>query len=137
MPEVNYLAVLVATVAAFILGSIWYSPALFSKAWMAENRFNMAAMQAAKPSLGRLLVIAFIAAFFAALAMAVLLITPMHHSLMIGLKRGFAAGVCWVALPFASSYAFEQRSMKLWLINGGYYVVQFTLMGAILGIMNN
>jgi hypothetical protein len=69
--------------------------------------------------------------------MAVLLVTPMHHSLTIGLKRGFAAGLCWVALPFASSYAFEQRSAKLWLINGGYYLVQFTLMGAILGLMNS
>ena len=72
-----------------------------------------------------------------ALAMAAFLVPQMHHSLGIGLKRGFAAGVCWIALPLASGYSFEQRSAKLWLINAGYYVVQFTLIGAILGLMNS
>jgi hypothetical protein len=30
-------------------------------------------------------------------------------------------------------YLFEQRSLKLWLINSGYQVVAYTMMGAILG----
>ena len=30
----NWLAILVATVAAFVLGGLWYGP-LFGKAWMA------------------------------------------------------------------------------------------------------
>ena len=35
MPEVNWLAVLAATVAAFVLGGLWYSPVLFGKRWQA------------------------------------------------------------------------------------------------------
>ena len=31
---VNYLAVLVATIAAMIVGAIWYSPSVFGTAWM-------------------------------------------------------------------------------------------------------
>ena len=54
MPEVNYLAVLVAAVAAFILGAIWYSPALFVKPWMVEIRFNPESLQGAKPPMARL-----------------------------------------------------------------------------------
>lgn len=46
---------------------------------------------------------------------------------------GFAAGLAWVAGSFGISYLFEHRSLKLWLINGGYHVVQYTLFGAILG----
>ena len=34
-PEVNYLAVLAAAASAFVLGGLWYSPALFAKKWMA------------------------------------------------------------------------------------------------------
>ncbi|MGH7581915.1 MAG: DUF1761 domain-containing protein [Gemmatimonadales bacterium] len=136
MPEVNYLAVLVAAVAAFILGAIWYSPALFAPAWMAEARITPPAPGAPKPSMGGLFLLAFVTALIAAYAMAVLLVRPEHHSLLSGIKRGIAAGLCWVAMSFASSYAFERRSMRLWLINAGYFVVQFAVMGAVLGVMN-
>ena len=33
----NYLAVLVAAISSFMLGGLWYSPALFGRAWNAEN----------------------------------------------------------------------------------------------------
>ena len=33
MPEVNWLAVLTAAISSFLLGGLWYSPALFFKAW--------------------------------------------------------------------------------------------------------
>lgn len=136
MPEVNYLAVLVAALAAFVLGWAWYSPILFAKPWSAENPLAMERHKSHPAPMGRLLATAFVCALIAAYAMAVLLVTPQHHSLMIGLKRGFAAGVCWIATAFGSNYAFEARSLRHWTINAGYYVVQFTVMGAILGLMN-
>ena len=33
-PQINYLAVLTATLAHYILGALWYSPVLFSKQWI-------------------------------------------------------------------------------------------------------
>ncbi|HEY3933812.1 MAG TPA: DUF1761 domain-containing protein [Gemmatimonadales bacterium] len=135
MPDVNYLAVLVAAISAFILGALWYSPMLFARSWMAESGVTMEMIRT-DPTAARRYTIAFIAAVIAAYAMAVLLVRPDHHSLVIGIKRGFAGGVCWVAMSFASSYAFERRSLRHWIINSGYYVVQFTVMGAVLGIMN-
>jgi hypothetical protein len=33
MPEVNWLAVLTAAISSFLLGGLWYSPAMFFKAW--------------------------------------------------------------------------------------------------------
>ena len=33
-PQINYFAVLTATLAHYILGALWYSPALFSKQWI-------------------------------------------------------------------------------------------------------
>jgi hypothetical protein len=136
MPQVNYVAVLAAAFAAFVLGSLWYSKALFATPWMAENMAMMEKNKANPPAIGPLLATAFLCALISAYAMAVLLVPLQHHSLEVGLRRGFAAGVCWVAASFASSYAFEGKTMRHWLINAGYYVVQFTLMGAILGLMN-
>ena len=46
---------------------------------------------------------------------------------------GFAAGLCWVAAAFGINYLFERRPLVLWLINGGYHTLQFTLFGLILG----
>ena len=34
MPEVNYIAVALAALSAFLLGGLWYSPALFADRWM-------------------------------------------------------------------------------------------------------
>ena len=33
MPDINWLAVLTAALSAFLLGGLWYSPAMFLKAW--------------------------------------------------------------------------------------------------------
>ena len=35
MPQINWLAVLAAAVAAFLLGGLWFSPALFARQWVA------------------------------------------------------------------------------------------------------
>jgi hypothetical protein len=48
---------------------------------------------------------------------------------------GFAAGAFWVAGGFGMTYLFERRPMSLFLINGGYHVVAFTVMGAVIGLL--
>jgi hypothetical protein len=48
---------------------------------------------------------------------------------------GFSAGLCWVAASYGITYLFEHRPLKLWLVNGGYHTLQFTLFGAIIGSM--
>lgn len=32
--EINYILILIATVAQFILGAVWYSPLMFGNTWM-------------------------------------------------------------------------------------------------------
>lgn len=34
MTEISYIAIIVAAVAQFVLGAVWYSPLLFGKSWM-------------------------------------------------------------------------------------------------------
>jgi len=49
---------------------------------------------------------------------------------------GLSAGLCWVAGSFGINYLFEQRPLRLFLINGGYHTVQYTLIGAVLGLLH-
>ena len=71
MTKINYLAVVVAAFAAFVVGSMWYSPLLFGKAYMEVRGMNPGAMADMRPPAGELLgefaknlVIAFVIAHF-------------------------------------------------------------------------
>ncbi|HQU56998.1 MAG TPA: DUF1761 domain-containing protein, partial [Chitinophagaceae bacterium] len=46
MGTINWLAVLVAGISSFVIGGIWYSPALFGNAWMKENNLSEEAVRA-------------------------------------------------------------------------------------------
>jgi hypothetical protein len=50
-----------------------------------------------------------------------------------GATAGFLAGFGWVTLGIATIALFERRSWKYVLINSGYMIVSFTIMGLILG----
>lgn len=41
LAEVNYLAVLIATVATMALGFLWYSPVLLGNAWVKQRGMKM------------------------------------------------------------------------------------------------
>ena len=130
MPEFNILAVLAAAVATFVLGGLWYSPALFGKAWQREAGVTDEQMRTSNKAMifGLAFVLSLVAAFVFAMFLG-----P-RPPVNLGLGAGFAAGLCWVAASFGINYLFEQRSFKLWLINAGYHTLQFTIIGLILAL---
>ena len=127
--DINWLAVLVAAVSAFLLGGIWYGP-LFKNAWCRENGMDPDAPPKGHPA--QVFGIAFFAALVAAVAFAVYL--GPAPNLHVALHAGFAIGLAYVATSFGINYAFAGRSFKLWLIDGGYHTLQFTLYGLVLGL---
>jgi hypothetical protein len=131
MPEFNLWAVLAAAVASFFLGGLWYSPMLFGKAWQREA--GLSDEQVANGNMALIFGLSFVLALIAALVFA-LFLGP-RPTLALGLGAGFSAGLCWVASSFGINYLFERKSLKLFLINGGYHTVQFTLIGLILSLM--
>ena len=126
----NYLAILVATVSTFLLGGLWYSPLMFAEAWKKESGV-MSEPEAGKANFGRILGISFILEFIMAFNLAAFI--GAKATLTFGLLAGAAAGFGWVALSFGVTYLFENKSLRLFLINAGYHGVAFTIMGAILG----
>ena len=127
----NYLAILAATVSTFVLGGLWYSPALFGRAWMKEIGVNPDAL-GAKGNFGLIMGVSFVLELIMAFNLAAF-IGP-KASLSFGLFAGAAAGFGWVGLAFGVTYLFERKSFRLFLINAGYHGVAFTVMGAILGV---
>jgi hypothetical protein len=131
MPEVNWLAVLAATIAAFVLGGLWYSPLLFAKKWQAAAGLTDEQVNSGNPVVifGGAFVLAFVAS-----AVFAMFLGP-NPGLQFGTSAGFAAGLCWVATSFGINGLFQREPLSLVLINAGYHTLQFTLIGLIIGAM--
>jgi len=131
MPDVNWIAVLLCGVSSLVLGAIWYSPALFAKPW--QRAAGLSDEQAQSGNMAMIFGLAFLLSLIAAYVFAMFLGPKFGLGPAIG--AGASAGLCWVAASYGISYLFERRPLKLWLINGGYHTLQFTLFGLILGLM--
>jgi hypothetical protein len=127
----EWLPSLVATLAAFGLGGLWYSPYLFGKLWQREAGLSDEQLRGANKF--RIFGLSFILCLVAAVAFS-MVITP-EASFFMAFHSGVGVGIFWVATSFGVNYLFEQKSLKLWLVNAGYHTVQFTLYGLIFGLM--
>jgi hypothetical protein len=131
MPEVNPIAVLLCGVSSMVLGALWYAPPFLGRAW--QRRAGLTDEAVAGGNMAMILGGAFLLSLAAAFVFALFLGTEM--GLGPSVAAGAAAGLFWVAAAFGINYLFERRPLALWLINGGYHVLQFTLFGTILGLM--
>ncbi len=125
----NWLAILVATVAGFALGGIWYGP-LFGDTWLAALGKTADQIQPSPTP--------FIISFFTSLITAVvlaLLINALNISTLgDGVVIGLLVGIGFIATAMASDSAFGDTGLNLWLIQSGYRTLYSVLMGAILAV---
>ncbi|WP_457964918.1 DUF1761 domain-containing protein [Arthrobacter sp. D1-29] len=126
--EINWLAVLLAALASFVVGGLWYS-LLFAKPWQREAGVTDEQLRHGTARV-------FAGSFLLALVMAVALAAFIGNGgAGFGTLAGLAAGVAWVAAALGVNYLFERRSLVLFAINASYNVVAFTAMGAIIGAL--
>ena len=131
MPEVNWIAVGLCAFGSLALGGIWYSPMLFAKPW--QQAAGVSDDELKSGNMGKIFGLTFILSFIAAAVFAMFL--GKNFGLGPAAAAGFSAGLCWVAASYGITYLFEHRPLKLWLINGGYHTLQFTMFGLIIGAM--
>jgi len=155
--EINFLALLVAAASTLLVGFVWYHPKVFGTIWMKEAGMTEDIMKARNMSL--IFGMAVFYAFLIAMTLQFLVIhqwgavsmvggdpalaKPSYANFMAdygtvfrtfkhGLLHGFIAGL-FLALPIIGTNAlFEKRSWKYTLINGGFWIVCFMLMGGII-----
>ncbi len=129
MGQINYLAVIAAAVSTFLIGGLWYSPLLFEKPWRKANGFGENDVKGGE---GKIFGLALVFSLLMAANLAAFLAGP-DTTVSWGATAGLLAGLGWVALGIAIVALFERRPWSYILVNGGYFVVAFTVMGAILG----
>jgi hypothetical protein len=134
MPQVNYLAVLVAGIAIFMLGGLWYSPLLFAKRWIVLIGKSEEDLKAGG---GKAMPLLYLGALICGMLVSWTLAVILNHFTDMSALRGVLVGVlCWIGFAGATSFAnyiFSQKPKELWAIDSGYNLVSFIIAGAILG----
>jgi|ERR1700733_1417092 uncharacterized protein DUF1761 len=137
LQTLNYLAVLVSAVILWVLGAIWYSPALFAKPWME--------LLGIKKGEGKQsgLILGMVASFIGDLVLSFILAHIIIWANAFGFATsafGFANGgvlgvliwIGFIAAPNLPQGIYERRPFKLFAINGGYWLVGLFIVGGLL-----
>ena len=128
--QINWLAVLAAGVAYFLLGAIWYS-LLFKNAWIRASGVNPNDPNM-KTGVAGIMFTSLVLMIIASIGLALLLTKIPSAGWMTGLKLGLVVGICFSATGISISYLYEKKPFGLHLINGLYHIVGCAIAGIVL-----
>ncbi|HZP08043.1 DUF1761 domain-containing protein [Methyloceanibacter sp.] len=124
---VNYIAVVIAALAGFGTGAVWY---------MMLGRFWLAAVGKKKEDMERTPT-PFLISIVANLVMAIMLAGVIGHLGEVNVKTGVISGaLIWLGFVITTmgvNHAFEGAKTSLTLIDGGHWLAVLLVMGAVIG----
>ena len=131
------LAVLVAAISAMVVGFIWYSPFLFARSWtrlMGYDPDDKAKLADMQKGAGKMYGMSFLASIVSAIVLAKIIDLTSVVTVLYGMKVGFFIWLGFVAAVQLTGALFGRQPTKLFLINTGYQLVCYLVMGAILAV---
>lgn len=135
IPEINYWAVLIATLSSMVVGSIWYTPKVFGNRWMrlAHVDPDRPGASAAGP-----IVITVIVSFATAWVLAGATAISWHFYdggfLVSALVTALTLWAGFTAARFVTHDAFEGRPAQLTVMNIAHELVTVLVMAVIIGV---
>jgi len=134
--NLNLWAVLVSAVVYWVWGGIWYA-AVFTKSWqkaLGIDRLNAAEKARLDKDFPKALLAHFISGLLTSVALSYIVRSSQDVSFIGGMLCGFIA---WLGFAFTlnlNSLMFEKRPMPVFLINNGFFLVAFAVIGGILAV---
>jgi hypothetical protein len=129
--ELNWLAVIVATVAWFIWSAIWYSVPPISKPW--QRAVKIDPQQSGTP-LPTILAATVVLYFITTVVIALLVEATGAQDAMDGIALGVALGVGFGAVSSLIGQLYEQKGSAYWVINGVNAIVAWSIVAVILAL---
>lgn len=130
--EIDYLPAVVAALAAFALGALWYGP-LFGKAWVRAHGYTEEELSAMRTGAGKAYLSALVSNLIMAAVLAVLAgwsgVTTVGQTMRL-------AFLCWLGFVLTTGLtglAFSNRRPATFFIDAGYQLIYMLVMGAIIG----
>jgi len=128
--ELNWLAVVVATAASFAVGAVWYTPALFGKAWM--NAVGLKEKDTKNANMAQAMILTIAGTFVSAVAVGVLVQVLALTSVWQGSTFGILVALSILSTNKLMQSQFELRPLMYNVITSGADIVALAVMGAIL-----
>jgi hypothetical protein len=130
---INIWELIVASISTFVVGFFWYGNFLFGKTW--QKLSGLSDEDITTGNMALIYGVAFILNFVAALFISIFTEIAMMLGTSAFLAGLFAIVLCigFVATSFGVNFLFSRKPFKLYLIDVGYMVVSFFVMGMIIG----
>ena len=129
--HINFLAILVAAIANYVIATIWYA-AIFPKTWS-----KLTGITEMKPAPLNIVLV-----FIGSLVLSFVL----YHSIVFGnaffhtggvaggLMGGFHGWLGFIAPVTLSTKLYEKKPWGLWLLDNGFWLISLLVMGVILSV---
>jgi uncharacterized protein DUF1761 len=129
--QINWLAVLVAAIAYFILGALWYSKALFANKWIQAHAINTSDPNL-RTGIGQMMFMSFLLFILICIGLAILIVKLDLREAISGVKIGLATGVCFAFTSVCIGYLYQKKPFAAHVIDGGFHIVGYIIASIIL-----
>lgn len=134
--EVNYVAVLLATLSTMVVGSVWYTPKVFGNTWMKLAGLKQKDLE--KNGIKPIVITVFVSLITAYVLAHVAFLSNQffkHSFLQDSLTTAFWLWLGFTAARIITHDAFEGRPKKLTLLTISHELITFMVMGLIIGLV--
>jgi len=139
IPTIDWLAVFLATLISFVSGFIWFGPKTFYPVWWRAIGKTENDEPGSNQNMGVVFGSIIIALFIQALTLFIVLDWYFSKtgstSLLSGALAGLLIGVGIVAATPLSHRLMSGHGFKVWILEIGNDVLNFVLMGAVIGAL--
>lgn len=139
MGEINWIAMIIATLVPMITGFVYYHKALFGNAWMKSIGMTEEKTKSANmvKVMGISLLMSFLMAFFMLNFCNEFGQEGAFDTFKHGAFHGVLISLVLIVPAFVINGLFEQKSWFYILINSGYWILTLAIMGGILDAMHH
>lgn len=131
--ETNYVAVLVAAIAGWLLGAAWYG--VLGKQWMNALGWDEEKIKGPRKMPLAVMIISLIALLIMAYMLAGIMAHVGPATIGIGVISGALVWLGFTITTISVNNAFQMRNPMLTIIDGGHWLAVLVVQGAVIGFL--
>jgi hypothetical protein len=131
--QIHWLAVLVAGIAYFMLGGLWYSKVLFGTKWASLQKIDMTSPEA-KKGVGAMMIYSLLLMIITSIGLALLVVKMDITVASAGAKLGLVTGLLFAVTSVSITFLYEKKPLALHAITGAYLLLGNVIAAVILAV---
>lgn len=132
MSEIAFVPIFFAGVVSVVIGFIWYHPRVFGSTWTRLANLSPETVERGKKRMPLMAFVGLLASMLMAYVMAFMLPVLVIPDWIGAIEFAFWLWLGFVAPTMLGIVLWEQKSIKLYLINVSYWLVSFVAMALVL-----